>query len=513
MKHLSFDTEKMYQGMNDAAKAVGGTIGPLGKNVGISDKYTGRTVNDGVTIANNIVFEDKVSDFGAWVVRNIASQQVDDVGDGTTTATVLLQAIVNECRKRPENAMIISRSLKESGVKALKLLSKQSISIDKKDVERVALISSEDEKLAKMITEMVDKLGEKAVINVEDSKGFNTEYEITEGYEARAGFVSPYFADKINDKFTDKTIRDDTPVLVIKKRVANLNDLGPIFQQFAPEIDKQGQVIKNAWTTQCVIVCEDMEDSVMGLLLQNHIRGIFNSLIVRASGDVIDDIAGATGATPISDSEGVTFQTVKLEHLGRAKKVVSDAHKTLFLGNGVNARLRSQELDALAEVEPNIWVKKKMETRAAQLRGGIGVLKIGAPTDLEREYLKLKADDAVKAVLAALEEGVVQGGGMALYDIAESLGRKTIGEQILSTALTAPIRQIIENAGQDYAEVIKHMPKGFGYDARNDKYCEMIKEGIIDPTKVERCAIENSISSAAQFITTFAIITEDGKGD
>lgn len=506
---LSFNTEKMWEGLNEAAQAVGKTIGPMGLNVFIDDAYTPRVVNDGVTVANNIQFKDSLKDAGAWVVRNIASQQVDDVGDGTTTATVLLQAIVNECRNRPENATKVSLSLKEAAQKALKLLSKQGIKLEKKDVERVALISAEHEALAKMITEIVDKLGDKAVINVEDSRTFKTEYEISQGYEARAGFVSPYFADKDKSgKLTEKIIMEDAPILVVRKRISNLNDIGPIFNQFAPVISPSGQVTKPEWTNKCVIVCEDIEDSIVGVLLKNHVAGVFNSIVIRASLDVLDDIAGATGATPISDQNGVTFQTVTVKHCGRAKKVVSDAHKTLFIGNGNNAKLRANELDILADNEPNMWVKKKLETRAAQLRGGIAVLKIGAPTDLEREYLKLKADDAVKAVLAALDEGIVEGGGMALWRVAQELPNKTIGEQILKKALRAPFEAIVRNTGEDFAEIVAGIGSDkMGYDAKNNKYVDMISAGIIDPIKVERVALENAISSAATFITTSSAIT------
>ncbi len=485
--------EKMLSGLDKAANAVGGTLGPKGLNVYIDDPYIPKITNDGATISRHITFKDKLENAGAYLIKNTSNQTNDDAGDGTTTTSVLTQAIVHECVKRPENAMMIKESLKIAGDSVLKTLASRAIKIGKKDIEKVALISAENPELAKLITEIIERLGEKAVINVEDSKTFATEYEIVDGYEAPVGFMSPHF---INDKKTGKAVFTEVPVLVVDKKIANIQDIATIFDQF-----KKEQI------NQCVIVCDDIDDSILGLLVMNKNMGTFNSLVIRATPVTLKDIEGATGATAISSSTGVTFQNVKLEHLGKARKVVCDAGKTLFLGDGIASKLYAEELERALDNEPNMYIQNKIKERVARLRGGIAVLRIGAPTDLEREYLKYKAEDAVKATQAALEEGIVEGGGMALWRIASELTPKTVGEEILKKALTSPLKKIIENAGKDYAEVIKNMPDGDGYDAKNDKYVDMIEAGIIDPAKVERCVVENSVSASSTFITTFAVIS------
>lgn len=485
--------EKMLSGLDKAANAVGGTLGPKGLNVYIDDPYIPKITNDGATISRHITFKDKLENAGAYLIKNTSNQTNDDAGDGTTTTSVLTQAIVHECIKRPENAMMIKESLKIAGDSVLKTLTSRAIKIGKKDIEKVALISAENPELAKLITEIIKRLGEKAVINVEDSKTFATEYEIVDGYEAPVGFMSPHF---INDKKTGKAVFTEVPVLVVDKKIANIQDIATIFDQF-----KKEQI------NQCVIVCDDIDDSILGLLVMNKNMGTFNSLVIRATPETLKDIEGATGATAISSSTGVTFQNVKLEHLGKARKVVCDAGKTLFLGDGIASKLYAEELERALDNEPNMYIQNKIKERVARLRGGIAVLRIGAPTDLEREYLKYKAEDAVKATQAALEEGIVEGGGMALWRIASELTPKTVGEEILKKALTSPLKKIIENAGKDYAEVIKNMPDGDGYDAKNDKYVDMIEAGIIDPAKVERCVVENSVSASSTFITTFAVIS------
>lgn len=494
-KIVSFDsTEKILKGLNIAANAVGGTLGPKGRNVYIDNSMTPKITNDGHTIADQIVLEDKLENLGAYLVRNTSAKTNDDVGDGTSTTAVLLQAIIHECLKRPENPMEIRASLKKAGEKVLKLLAKQSIKITKKDIEKVALISAENKELAEKITSIFNKLGERAVVNVEDSKTFTTEIEIVNGYEANVGFMSPAF---INDKRTARAIYEDIDVFVTEKKIGNITDLAPLFNK-----------LKEENIGKCVIVCEDIDDSMLGVFVRSKLMGTFDGLVIKATGPLLADIEGVVGATAVSDSSGITFATVELSHLGKAKKVVSDQNKTLFLGNSRNANEYALLLERRAENEPNMFSKEKLEDRIAKLRGGVAILKIGAPTDFERDDLSLKAEDAVKAVQAALAEGVVEGGGMALWRIAMDLRPKTIGEEILKKTLTAPLRKIIENAGKDYAEVVRELPEGQGYNAKEDIYVDMIQTGIIDPSKVERCAVENSISTASEFITSFAAIVD-----
>lgn len=501
MKKVSFGKDgmdKMLIGLDKVSNAVSATMGPHGRNVYIMDGLSPKIINDGVTIASKIDLEDPEEDAGAYVIRNVSSQQLDDVGDGTTTVTVLTQALVHECLNRPENPMEVKESLKQAGGKVLKILANKSVKLKKEDIEKVALISSEDKQIAHLITEIINKLGEKAVVNVEDSKTFATDYEIVDGYEAAVGFMSPHF---VTDKKSGKVIYSDIPVVVCERKIANIQDIKPIFEMF----QKEG-------ITSCVFICDDIDDSMLGMLVQNKLMGTFNSLVIRATGWLLQDIEGATGAKSISNTTGISFQNFKKEYLGYAKKIVCNANTTLFTTDGIAAKNYASFLDMQAENDPNQYAAKKIRERVAKLRGGVAILRIGASTDFERDYLRLKAEDSVKAVQAALAEGIVEGGGMALWRLAHQLKPKTIGEQILKKVMQSPIRKIIENAGQSYSELRQDFKYDdvTGYDAKNNRFVDMIEAGIIDPTKVTRCALENAISAASIFITTSCLITEYG---
>ena len=495
MKEVIFNPiPKMLVGLDKAANAVAGTLGPKGRNVLIDDQTFPKTVNEGGTIAAHIVLEDRVENAGANYIRNTTGQTSDDAGDGRSTTAVLVQALAHACVERPENPMEIRESLTTASNKILKEIAKKSIKIGKDDVEKVALISSEDKEVAHLISEIIGKLGEKAVINVEDSKTFATEYEIVDGYETHLGFMSPAF---ITDKKTAKAIHNDIAVLCSEKKISNIGDISKIFEMF-----------KQKGIGSCVIVCDDIDDSILGMLAVNNQMGTFKSLVIRASAMFLDDIAGYLGAKIISNSTGITFQNFEMEHLGYAKKVVSDANKSLFIGDGVAHKQYVKELEAKADGEPNMYTQANMKKRVAKLSGGIAVLRIGAPTDAEREYKKPKAEDAVRAVKGALEEGVIEGGGMTLWRIAQSMKPKTPGEEILKKALVAPLQWIIKNAGLDYAEIVMKLPEGKGYNAKTNKYEDLVKSGIIDPAKVERVALENAVSSVGIFITTSAVIID-----
>ncbi len=481
--------DKIMKGLNSSADAVGGTMGPKGGNVYIDDIYVPRIANDGALISRHISFKDRLENAGAYVIKNVSGQQNDDAGDGTTTVVVLTQAIIQEALKRPENQMAIKESLKMAGDKILKILSKKSIKIRKGDVERVAFISAENKELAKIIAEIVEKLGEKAVINVEDSKTFGTSYEIVDGFEIPFGYMAPYSS-------FGKITYDNIPVLVVEGKINNPWEVDGVLKNLAEQNERK-----------CVIACGDIEDATLGVLGISKVKGMFDTVVIRMNPEELQNIAGATGAKLVSPNTGVTFQNISLEHLGKARKIICDANKTVVMADKKTALGYSKQIGEMAENEPNMYLKKKLEDRAARVRGGVAVLKIGAPTDLDREYLKLKAEDAVKAVQAALEEGIVEGGGMTLWNIAQEMSPKSVGEEILKKALIAPLKKIIENAGKEYAEIIKKLPEGHGYDAKNDNYTNMLESGIIDPSKVERCAVENAISAASIFITTNAVIT------
>lgn len=485
----------MRKGLNCVADAVGKTIGPRGTNVFIDNATTPKFTNDGHSIAHQVMLHDKLENAGAWVARNACAQTNDDAGDGTTTTVVLLKAIIDECFMRPENRTLIMQSLMDAKVKVLDLLKKQSKPISQKEVINVARISAENEMLAQLITEVVGKVGSRAVITVEDRQdGFESDYKLVQGYEAHVGFMSPYFR---NDKDKARAMYSNIAVLCTAKKMGTVNDLKFFEKLPAHNIN------------ELVIVAEEIEPSILGIFVATKMAGKMNLLVIKAMGPLLEDIAAATGATLVSAETGVTFENLDVEkHLGKADKVICEEKKTIFTSGAATAEKQAKRLEEFADLNPNQYEAKKLRERAAKLKGGIAVIRIGAHTDAERNYLKDKAEDAVHSVQSALEEGVVEGGGIALYRIASTVKAKTIGEEILAKALTSPLRQIVANAGKDYSEVIKNLPDGQGYDAANDKYSDFYKEGILDPHRVERCALENAISTAAHFITTHASITD-----
>lgn len=502
-KQVDFDKEAldgMLRGIKVVAKAVGKTIGPKGTNVFIDDAVRPRFTNDGASIAHTILLEDKLENAGAWVARNACAQTNDDAGDGTTTTVVVLDATIDECLARPENKTLVMQSLMEAKDKAIVALKKQAKPITQKDVISVARISAENETLAQLITEVVGKVGAKAVITVEDRlDGAESDYKLVQGYEAHVGFMSPYFR---NDPQKARAIHQDIPVLCTAKKMGIINDL-KMFEQF----EKEG-------INSLCIVAEEIDPQILGIFVATHMSRKMNLLVIKATGPLLEDIAAATGATLISDETGVTFENFDVhKHLGNAKKVICEEKKTVFMSGSPTADKHAKRLLALAEGNPNQFESKKLRERAAKLKGGIAVIRIGAHTDAERNYLRDKADDTVHSVQSALEEGVVEGGGIALYSLATQLKGKSVGEEILRKALTAPLRQIVANAGEDYAEIIRNLPENHGYDAKKDRYCDFFKEGILDPFKVERCAIENAVSTAAHFITTHCAITDYEKPD
>lgn len=497
MKQIDFHQEareKMLKGINIVAEAVGRTIGPKGTNVFIDNAARPKFTNDGHSIAHEIVLPDKLENAGAWVARNACAQTNDDAGDGTTTTVVLLKAVIDECLARPENKTAVMQSLMEAKDKVIKELKKQAKPISSKEVIDVARISAENEELAQLITEVIQKVGSKAVVTVEDRQdGFESDYKLVQGYEAHVGFMSPYFR---NDPNKARAVYTDIPVLCTAKKLGTVQDL-KFFEKLSQE--NIGEL---------VIVAEDIEPSILGIFVATKLQGKMNLLVIKATGPLLEDIAASVGATVVSDETGVTFENLEKKHLGLASKVICEEKKTVFTSGATSAKKQADRLESFAENNPNQFEAKKLKERAAKLRGGVAVIRIGAHTDAERNYLRDKADDTIHSVQSALEEGVVEGGGIALYRIADSIKGNTVGDEILARALTSPLRQIIANAGKDYAGVIKNLPEGQGYDAKKDCYSDFFKEGILDPVKVERCAVENAVSTAAHFITTHASIVD-----
>jgi chaperonin GroEL len=486
--------QKMMVGLNIACDAAGATLGPKGRNVYLDDPLVPKITNDGHTIVSHIELPDKLENMGLKIAKSSCARTVDEAGDGTTTTAVLLQAIMKECMKRPENPMVIRKSLLDALPKILAQIKKSSKKIDKKDIKKVALISSEDEVLASAISEILNKLGQDATVKIEDALDNTTSYTTTDGYEAGVGYLDSRFS---NQQDKAKCVMKNVPIVVCEKKIAAISDLKHILELF-----------QAANITECVFVVEDIDNAILGQFLVWKMTGQLSCCVIRAQGDVLKDIEAAVGATRVSDSTGISFQKFSLNHLGRCKEIEVTDNKSLFIPDDVKkSRTYVGVLKQRATEERNQYVKEKLLRRAQQMQGSVAVLKIGSP-DFNREYLKDKADDAIKACKAALEEGIVEGGGMCLYRIAEAIKPKSIGEEILKKALSSPLRKIIENAGQDYAEIVKSMPQGQGYDAKKDCYADMISSGIIDPSKVERVSIINAVSNSANLITSHASISE-----
>jgi len=497
-KELVFGREafdKIIVGFNKTANAVGGTLGPAGRNVLIDDPILPHITNDGATIAESISFPDKFENLGSWLVRNTSSQTNDDAGDGTTTTAVLLQEIVRLSLLRPENPMIIKNSLQEAIVGIVEALKASSKPISIDEVKKIALMSSENEEIAEIVSDTIKKVGVKGVIVVEESKTFETSVDIQEGYECNNGFISPYFA---NDPAQTKAVYDNIPVLCSEKKLNTVQDIKPLFDQ----MDKAGK-------SELVIVCSDIDPQVLGILVANKIQGRLGVLVIKVVGTQLEDICATVGAIMVSDITGVGFDKIDItKHLGLAQRVSSDTKKTLFVAKTESGQALAERLKQEAELNTNEYQKSEILKRIAKLTGGIAIIKVGGATDLERVYKKHKTDDTVAAARAALEEGIVEGGGMALWRISHDLEPKTVGEEILKEALTAPLKKICENAGKDYSELLLKMPAGQGYDFKNNQYTNLLESGIIDPLKVERVSLVNAVSNASNFITLHCAITD-----
>jgi len=498
-KEINFAPRKrMLSGLDTNCNLTISSLGPKGRPVWIDDAVAPKFTKDGATISRSVDLPDPLENSGNKIAKNTTGQTLDDAGDGTTTTACLLQAIIHEAIKRPENAMEIRESLLKVSPKIVKEIKSRAIKIKKEDIKKIALVSSENEALANTISEIINELGEEATITVED--GYNQtgiEYSIIEGYEANVGFISDRFA---NQKGKARCIMENVPVFVSEKKLSTITDISPIFGYF-----------KAQGITQAVIVCDDIDPSISGLLVANKGIGSFHAVVIKAVGDLLKDIEAVVGATRVSDETGVTFQMQFNEqdrnfvnpYLGKVKKIIVDANKSLFIPESNKpAQKRAEFLQKFADLEQNMYIKERLVKRISQLKGQIAVMKIGGQ-DFEREYLKDKADDAIKASKVALQEGVVEGGGMCLWRISNGMKGKTIGEIIMKEALKAPLKTIIKNAAKDYAEIVSTFvfnKEHLGYNAENNTYVNMIEHGIIDPAKVTRCAIENSIANAAQFI-------------
>lgn len=526
-KQIHFGDEarfQMFTGMEKVAKTVTATIGPKGRNVVFSRGYGAPQVtNDGVTIAREIELEDKIENMGAELVKEAASRTNDAAGDGTTTATLLTYAMAKEGLREIRsgiNAIELKNGMKKAGALVVAELAKNSKDISTKDeIAQVATISAQDAEVGAIISDAMDKVGKDGVITVEDGQTFGLEVEVTEGMKFDTGYVSPYM---VTDGEKMEARVQDAHILITDKKISSLKDVLPVLEQLA-----------GAGKRELVIIADDVDGDALAGFILNRIKGVFTVLAIKAPGygdrkkEMLKDIAVLTGATVITDELGYKLEHASMEHLGRAKSVVSTKGDTIVSGGaGDKSRIdvRVREIKAAVEATKSDFDKEKLLERLAKLAGGIAVIKVGAASEVEMKEKKLRIEDALNATKAAVDEGVVAGGGVALLKAAKVLENvkldnrdQEIGAQIVARALSYPVRQIAENAGKEgavvVADILRHVDANYGYDAAKDEYVDMVKAGIIDPKKVARSALENAISIAGMFLTTEAIIVEIPKKD
>ena len=514
---------KMEAGINKLADTVKVTLGPKGRNVVLERAYGSPLItNDGVTIAREIELEDKAENMGAQLLREVATKTNDVAGDGTTTATLLAQAIIKAGLKNlaaGSNPMILQKGIKKAVAKTIESLKKQSVKIESKEkIANVASVSAGDEEIGKLISEAMEKVGNDGVITVEESKSMGTTLEVVEGMQFDRGYVSSYM---VTD--TEKMIAElDNPyILITDKKITNIQDILPVLEQ----IVQSGKAL--------LIIAEDIEGEAMATLVVNKLRGTFNCVAVKAPGfgdrrkAMLEDIAILTGGTVVSSDLGYELKDTTIDMLGSAQKVKVEKENTVIVkgaGDDEKIKERVRQLRAQYEESESDFDREKLQERLAKLSGGVAVVQVGAATETELKEKKLRIEDALNATRAAVEEGIIAGGGVALIDTIEDVrpildeteGDEKTGVMIILRALEEPLRQIAENAGKEGSVIVSAVfekEKGMGYDALHDKYVDMIKEGIVDPTKVTRSALQNAASVAAMVLTTEATVTDLPKDD
>ena len=494
--------EKTIEAMGIAARLTSQTLGPNGKNVVLDRGFSVPIVsNDGVSVLRAIEFDDDVMRMGLELIKEVAIKTNEMAGDGTTTATTLAYALVEEGRKYPGNPMELKYSLDRAGIKVVQELKKMARPLKGNDeILKVATISAESEQIGQIITDTIKAIGKDGVISVEESKLSDIESKIVEGYELEKGYASHFMANKGN-----KAEYKNVPVLVIGDKISAITELLPFLQKLSTS------------SKELVIFCTEAEQPVIETFVMNKTTGMFNGLVIKCpsqKNEILQDVAIVTGATFISKEAGYKLEEMDEKVLGKAERITATKDKTIIL-NGAGSVKKT--VKALKKELPTITNDNDydlVEKRIARLSGGVAVISVGAKTEQEMRYLYYKVEDAVNATKSAIEEGIVEGGGMALYRISKNLDDTNLCERILKKALTAPLRKIIENGGKDYTEVLLDMPKGMGYNAKSNEYEDLIKTGVIDPVKVERCCVENAVSFAGIFLTstsTIALKRSEGK--
>ena len=520
-KQLLFRDEAraaLLRGVNIMAEAVKATLGPKGRNVVIDKKFGSPTITkDGVTVAKEVELKDNYEDMGAQMIKEVASKTSDVAGDGTTTATVLAQAIFREGLKNVTggaNPMGLKRGIDqavEAVVEELKKLSKSTK--DKKEIAQVATIAANNDKtIGNLIAEAMEKVGKDGVITVEESKTAETVLDVVEGMQFDRGYLSPYF---VTDAERMECVVEDPVILIHEKKISVMKDLLPLLEQVA----RSGKPL--------LLIAEDVEGEALATLVVNKLRGTLQCTAVKAPGfgdrrkAMLEDIATLTGGKAITEDLGIKLENIKLEDLGRAKKVLVDKDNTTIVeGGGKQSTIegRIKQIRTQIDETTSDYDREKLQERLAKLAGGVAVIKVGAPTETAMKEKKARVEDALNATRAAVEEGIVPGGGVALLRAQKAVetlkltGDEKVGALIVKRALEEPIRQIVANAGLEGSVVVEKVKSAnvasYGFDAESCDYVDMMQAGIIDPTKVERIALENAASIASLLLTTEALITD-----
>ncbi len=515
--------QKMVNGVNILANAVRVTLGPKGRNVVLERSYGSPTITkDGVSVAKEIELKDKFENMGAQLVKEVASKTNDIAGDGTTTATVLAQAIIREGMKSVAagmNPMDLKRGIDkavEAAVADLKSQSKPCTT--SKEIAQVGSISANsDASVGQIIADAMDKVGKEGVITVEDGSGLQNELDVVEGMQFDRGYLSPYF---INNQERQIALMDNPFVLLYDKKISNIRDLLPALEQVA----KAGRPL--------LIIAEDIDGEALATLVVNNIRGILKTCAVKAPGvgdrrkAMLEDIAILTGGTVIAEELGLKLENIKLEDLGQAKRIEVGKENTIIIdgaGNEDNIKARIDQVKKQAEDATSDYDREKLQERVAKLAGGVAVIKVGATTELEMKEKKARVEDALHATRAAVEEGIVAGGGVALIRARDAIAKvkgenhdQDAGVKIVLRAVEEPLRQIVQNAGCEPSVVVNNVAAGkgnYGYNAANETYGDMVEMGVLDPTKVTRSALQNAASVAGLMLTTDCMIAELPKED
>ncbi len=518
-KQILFDEEArraLGRGVDQLANAVKVTLGPKGRNVVLDKKYGAPVItNDGVTIARDIELEDPFENMGAQLVKEVATKTNDIAGDGTTTATLLAQAMIHEGMRNVvagANPMIIKKGIQEAVNALVEEIKTKAKKVEgKADIAQVATISSADAETGELIAEAMEKVGKDGVITVEESKSMATNLSVVEGMQFDRGYISPYL---VTDTDKMEAVLDDPYILITDRKISAINDILPILEQ----VVKSGK--------QLAIIAEDVDGEALTTIVVNKLRGTFKALAVKAPGfgdrrkAMLEDIAILTGGTVISEELGRKLDSVTMEDLGRARQVRSTKEETTVVdGMGDKEAIKSRVAQIRKQIEETTsdFDKEKLQERLAKLAGGVAVIEIGAATEVEMKDKKYRIEDALNATRAAVEEGIVAGGGTTFVDILPALdkiqseGDEKVGVEIVRRAVEAPVRQIADNAGLEGSVVVENVKKagtGIGFNALTNEYVDMIKVGIVDPAKVTRSALQNAASIASMVLTTETLVAD-----